>query len=59
MGHTDLYETAYEEPPHLLDLLSNTLYLWYQIPRFNEIDILAYINFGGHYMTWLQMIKQI
>ena len=27
--------------------------------RFNENDILAYFNFGGHDIPWLQMVKKI
>ena len=27
--------------------------------RFNKNDILAYFNFGGHDIPWLQMVKKI
>ena len=30
-----------------------------KISRFIKNDVLANINFGGHYITWLQKIKQV
>ena len=44
----------------ILVLYCKTLYICgIKFSRFNDNDVLAYFNFGGHDLPWLQIVKKV
>ena len=60
-SHQDkrLFEITGVEITRVDCTIKHALYMRYQISWFTENDILAYVNFGGLNVPWLQIIKKI